>query len=386
MEPVNPFSFDKEASGDGFCDREKETEELLGDIRSSHNVIIFSQRRYGKTSLIKKVLNLAKQEGFLTVYVDLYHILSEQDFAIAYARALTRAMEEGPVEKLFQTLKTIFSSLRPKITLDAEGKPEFTFGLEVGRDPVMDIEDVLESVKKYSEQKNKKAVVVFDEFQQIGQLDQASRIEGVLRSHIQTHRNISYIFMGSKKHLIFDLFTDPRRPFYESAKMFPLGKIPSKELESFVYERFRSTGKHLLRQVAARLVETCESHPYYVQYVSHSLWEISSADFPITDEDLNKAIGLTLSRTSPRYESVWELLPIRHRQALIALANLSPGDKLFSGAVVQKYGLASAPTFRKALKRLVEKGLADRDQHKYSIIDVFFKKWIRMNFAIDHSA
>lgn len=383
MQPVNPFSFDREASGEGFCNREKETEELLGDIRSCHNVIIFSQRRYGKTSLIKKVLDIAKLEGFLTVYVDLYHILSEEDFVIAYAKALARAMDEGSVEKFFQTLKTTFSSLRPKMTLDAEGKPEFTFGLEVGRDRVMDIEDVLESVKKYSEQKKKKAVVVFDEFQQIGQLDRASRIEGVLRSHIQTHRNISYIFMGSKKHLIFDLFTDPTRPFYESAKMFPLGKIPSKELEIFVYDQFRSTGKRLLRQVATRLVETCESHPYYVQYVCHSLWEISSADSTITDEELNKAIGLTIRRTSPRYESVWELLPLRQRQALIALANLSPNDKLFSGAVVQKYNLSSAPTFRKALKGLVEKGLADRDQHEYSIIDIFFKKWIQMNFAVE---
>ena len=383
MQPVNPFSFDKEASGEGFCNREEETEELLGDIRSCHNVIIFSQRRYGKTSLIKKVLDLAKQEEFLTVYVDLYHILSEVDFVIAYAKALARAMKEGSVEKLFQTLKTVFSSLRPKMTLDAEGKPEFTFGLEVGRDRMMDIEDVLESVKRYGEQKNKKAVVVFDEFQQIGQLDQSSRIEALMRSHIQTHRNISYIFMGSKKHLIFDLFTDPTRPFYESAKMFPLEKIPPEELEAFVYDRFRSTGKRLLRQVAARLVETCESHPYYVQYVSHTLWEISFADSTITDEELNKAIGLTIRRTSPRYESMWELLPIRQRQALIALANLSPSDKLFSGAVVLKYGVASAPTFRKALKGLIEKGLADRDQHEYLIIDVFFKKWIQMNFAVE---
>ena len=383
MEPVNPFSFDKEASGEGFCDREQEIEELLGDIRSCHNVIIFSQRRYGKTSLIKTVLDMAKQGGFLTVYVDLYHVLSEEDFVIAYAKAVARAMEEGSLERFFQTLKSIFSSLRPKMTLDAEGKPEFTFGLEVGRDPVMDIEDVVESVRKYSDDKKKKAVVVFDEFQQIGQLEQATRVEGLLRSHIQTHRNISYIFMGSKKHLIFDLFADPTRPFYESAKMLPLGKIPAKDLEVFIYQRFRSTGKHLPRQVGASLVERCESHPYYVQYVSHSLWEISSADSTITDEDLDRAIALTIRRTSPRYESVWELLPIRQRQALIALANLSPHEKLFSGEVIQKYSLASAPTFRKALNGLVEKGLADRDQHKYSIIDVFFKKWIHINFAVE---
>ncbi|MBW2646711.1 MAG: hypothetical protein JRE23_11115 [Deltaproteobacteria bacterium] len=380
MKPINPFSFDKEASGKGFCNRKKEIKELLGDVRSCHNVIIFSQRRYGKTSLIKKVLDLAKQDGFLTVYVDLYHILSEEDFAIAYAKAFASAMREGSVEKMLQTIKTLFSSLRPKITLDGDGKPEFTFGLERDRDPVRDIEDVLESVKKYTDQKKKKAAVVFDEFQQIGQLAQAQRIEGLMRSHIQTHRNICYVFMGSKKHLILDLFSDPTRPFYESAKMFPLEKIAPQELEAFVYEQFRSTGKQLPKPVAIRLVELCESHPYYVQYVSHSLWEISSDDSTITDQDLDKAMGLTISRTSPRYESIWELLPLRQKQALIALANLAPGEKFFSGAVVQKYALVSAPAFQKALKGLVDKGLVDRDLDRFSIIDVFFKKWIRINF------
>ncbi|GAI76106.1 unnamed protein product, partial [marine sediment metagenome] len=251
----------------------------------SHNVVIFSQRRYGKTSLIKKVLHLATLEGFLTIYTDIYHILTEEDLVKAYAKALASTME-GSIEKIFQTLKTIFSSLRPKITVDADGKPEFTFGVESGRDPIMDLEEVLESVKKYADKKGVKAAVVLDEFQQIGQLQQAHRIESIIRSQIQSHRDISYIFMGSKKHLIFDMFSDPTRPLYGSGKMLPLEKIAPKHLKAFIFNRFHLTRKHIPKEVASRLVDVCESHPYYTQYVSHSLWEVTPFNSSITDIDL----------------------------------------------------------------------------------------------------
>ena len=189
--------------------------------------------------------------------------------------------------------------------------------------------------------------------------------------------------MGSKKHLIFDMFSDPTRPLYGGGKMLPLEKIAPKHLKRFVFSRFRSTGKDLPKEVASRLVEICESHPYYTQYVSHSLWETMPPNSPITDTDLGNAVNLTISRIAPRYDSIWDLLPLRQRQALIALADLAPNEKIFSGDVFLKYGLASAPSFRKALKRLVDKSLVDRDQNTFSIIDVFFKKWIQMNFSIE---
>ncbi|MBW1803014.1 MAG: ATP-binding protein [Deltaproteobacteria bacterium] len=379
---TNPFSFDTFASGENFCNRKSEIKELVSEIQSSHNVIIFSQRRYGKTSLIKKVLEMAKKQGILIIYMDLFHVLNEEDFVKTYAKTLASAIE-GSVDKVMQVLKSIFTSLRPKIDIAYDGSPEFTFGMENGRDPVMDLEEVLESVKKLADKKKSKAVVVFDEFQQIGQLSEFHRVESIIRNHIQSHTKISYIFMGSKKHLIFDQFNDSKRPLYESGKMFPLGKIYREDLADFVFSRFKSTNKHIPGNVASRLVDICESHPYYTQYVSHNLWEFTSSHATIADSDLDKAISLTINRASPRYESVWELLPIRQKQALIALGNLNTNEKLFSGNVIHHYNLTSASSFRKALKALFEKSLVDRDQSVFSIIDVFFKKWIQMNFPIE---
>lgn len=382
MPSTNPFSFDTIVTGEDFCNRKREIGELLNDIRSSHNVVVFSQRRYGKTSLIDNVLTLAKDEGYLTIYVDIYHILNEHDLVNAYAKALA-ANITGSMEKILQTLKAVFSSLRPKITLDESGKPEIGIGVESGRDPLMNLEEVFESVKRYTEKGDTRAVVVFDEFQQVGELQQSHRIESIIRSQIQTHRNICYIFMGSKRHLIVGMFSDPARPLYGIGKMFPLDKIDPHHLMDFVQSRFAESGKPISEDVVERLVNICESHPYYTQYVSHSLWELTPFNSTISASDLEDALTLTINRISPRYENLWELLPMRQRQALIALATLPSTQKLFSADVILKYGLASATSFRKALTGLTDKGIVDRDKHKYAIIDIFFKKWIRQHFPID---
>ena len=379
MAAVNPFAFDKIAVGNNFCDREHEIQELLSDVRASHNVVIFSQRRYGKTSLILEVLKSAKNEDYLTIYADIFHILDENDLVRAYAKAFASSIE-GPLENAIQTLKTFFSSLRPQIAVNSAGNPEFTFGLESRRVPGADLEEVLESVNAYVIKNKLKAVVVFDEFQQIGQLEQTHRIEGIIRSHIQRHNRISYIFMGSKKHLILNLFSDPSRPLYGIGKMLPLDKIPLNHLSDFVFELFQKTNKTISKKLASQIVELCELHPYYTQYTCHSLWEMVSFHSAISEKDIEAALNVTLKRTSPRYEGVWELLPMGQKQALIVLANITEGEKLFSNGVIKKYNLSSAAAFRKALRGLFDKGIVDIEKDKYLIIDIFFKKWIQLYF------
>ena len=163
--------------------------------------------------------------------------------------------------------------------------------------------------------------------------------------------------------------------------MFPLDKIAPGHLSEFVYNKFRSTGKKISKKATNELIDSCESHPYYTQYVSHSLWEITLSKKMITKKDLRNAISLTINRISPRYEGIWELLPLRQKQSLIALANITPEEKIFSGDSIQKHGLSSAPSFRKALQGLMEKGFIDRDKNRFSIIDIFFKTWIQINFS-----
>ncbi len=78
-----------------------------------------------------------------------------------------------------------------------------------------------------------------------------------------------------------------------------------------------------------------------------------------------------------------ELLPFGQKQALIVLANIAEDEKLFSNGVIKQFNLSSVAAFRKALKGLYDKGIVDIEKDRYSIIDLFFKKWVQANFLLE---
>ena len=369
----NPFVYGKEVSGKDFCNRKKEIAELTRDVLNSQNVMLFSQRRFGKTSLIKEVFRRSRKEGIITVYVDLYPMLSEEDFVSIYGKAIATNIF-GKLEKTFKELAALFKRIRPSFSLEDSGELAYSFNIDQkGIDS--SIEDVLESVKRHADKHKKQIAVCFDEFQQIGQF-KTDKLEKLIRSSVQQHANISYIFMGSKKHLITDIFNNPNRPFYRSAKPFPLQKIGAEELTNFLLEKFSETGKQIEIKLVKKIIEVCEEHPYYVQYLAHIIWEISLDLKKVTEKEINNGLNMLLEREKSTYEATWDLLTVQQKKALTALALQVEKDQLFSQNFIQKNKLKSTSTFRRTLESLIDKDLIDKADNNYSIIDVFFKKWI----------
>lgn len=369
----NPFIYGQEVSGDIFCNRAKESEELLSDIRSGQNVIIYSPRRYGKTSLIKEVLRRAKKEGVTGIYVDLYAVLREDDFVSTYAAAISKTLT-GPVDKIINSLKDIFKSLRPKIIINPQGETEIS--VDLTKDTNIMIEDVAEAVKRYSDKYKKQLVVVFDEFQQIGILG-TDRLEKKLRGIVQTHgRKISYIFMGSKKHMLYDMFSNPNRPFYKIGRHFPLGKISFEELTSFVVERFKSTRINLPVELAKKIVNIAECHPYYVQHLGSSIWKLAQ-DKHVDETILENALTITLGEEKSAYSNIWDELTLNQKKILKMLAESGRENKIYSLDKLQKYGL-TASIIQKTIKSLLSKELIDKSNGSYEINDVFFKQWLKI--------
>jgi len=369
----NPFVYGKEVSGKNFCNRKNEIQELYRDIVNSQNVIIFSQRRFGKTSLIKKVFEKCKKDKIITIYVDLYPMLSEEDFISIYARAITKEVV-GNIKSRIKDAANLFKRIKPSFTLDSTGKVVYRFDVSP-MDVVTSLEDVLESVNRAAISKKKKIAVCFDEFQQIG-VFKIDKLEKMMRSSFQSHKNVSYIFMGSKKHLIFDIFNNPNRPFYRSAKPFPLEKMGKKELFKFIKQRFFLINKDIEDDLIDKIIDMCESHPYYVQYLCHIVWEKSVSTGNINYDILDESMNLLLNRESSAYEATWSLLTTRQKQVLIALSKSMPDEKLFSAQFLQKHRIGVASTVQRTLKSLVEKDIVDKEKDEYSIIDVFFKKWL----------
>ena len=369
----NPFVYGKEVSGSNFCNRKQEIKELCRDIENSQNVIIFSQRRFGKTSLIKEVFNACNKKRISAIYVDLYPALCEEDFISIYARAIAETLH-GSLKRGFKDIGKFFRSLRPSFKVDNTGEINYSFTIDK-RDTQLSLQDAIESVQRYANAKNKKVAVCFDEFQQIA-LFKTDKLEKTLRSSFQGHKNVSYIFMGSKKHLIQKIFNNPHRPFYRSGKSFPLSKIKQDELGKFITDKFQRTRRVVTRELIENLIERCETHPYYVQYLSHILWEKTADKKKITEKDLEKSLGLLLKRESSTYEAALDSLTLKQKQLLIALSKASPENKIFSGEFLRRNNLDSASSVQRTLSSLVDKDLIDKEGNSYMVLDVFFKKWL----------
>jgi hypothetical protein len=182
--------------------------------------------------------------------------------------------------------------------------------------------------------------------------------------------------MGSKKHLIMDMFNNPNNPFYRSAKPFPLEKISEKELTGFIKEKFEITKKKISQKLTTQIVEICEAHPYYVQYLCHIMWEETIERKIVNEDDLIKSLDLLLKREASTYEATMDLLTTRQKQALIALAKAAPDEKVFSSEFLKRFSIGAASSFQRTIRSLIEKDLIDKGNDKYCIIDVFFKKWL----------
>jgi uncharacterized protein len=143
----NPFEYGGVVSGDAFCNRQKELADLLRAIENAEKLFVFSERRYGKTSLVRAALGKAPRRNFISTYVDLWPTDSEVTFVAAVARAITESMSSS-VEKLLDTAKKFLSSLSPSVTVDAEGKPTLAFGLAKHARIAPVLEEVLETPAK----------------------------------------------------------------------------------------------------------------------------------------------------------------------------------------------------------------------------------------------
>jgi len=369
----NPFVYGMEVSGDAFCDRKDEIKEITRDIENSHNVILFSQRRFGKTSLIKEVFRTCGEKGIVTIYVDLYPAVNEEKFIQIYAKAIADSIH-GTLAKGFKGLGDFFKRLRPSVSYDDKGQLDFSFLIDSENLP-LSLEDVLETVKRYADRKKKKVAVCFDEFQQIG-LFETDILEKTMRSFFQKHTNMAYIFMGSKKHLIQDIFNNPNRPFYRSAKSFPLGKIKNDELIAFIFDKFKTTGKTVTVDLVKYLIETCEAHPYYVQFLSHIVWERTMEKKNIVQKDITMALELLLKRETATYQTALDGLSLKQKQVIIALSKKLSEDKVLSKQFLKKHSLPSISTVQYSLNYLVDNDLIDKENGVYTIIDIFFKRWL----------
>ena len=374
----NPFVYGKVVRGKYFADREAEIAELINDIASGQNVIVFSPRRYGKTSLILEVLDRVKAEGLLTFYLDLFKVTSQETFIAAYAKEVAR-LHGGRIQNMLKKIRDLLPRLVPKVVMRGEKVDvEVEFEFDPSADKASLLDDLFEAVATVSLGQGKKAVAVFDEFQEITSWDAKGQIERQMRTHFQMHENVSYIFMGSKRHLMQELFRNKNRPFYRFGKHFPLEKIPEDEFAKFIQTRFEETGFQTGPDVIREILQAADDHPYYTQLLCHILWDRNQQEKIITKESITAALQEVFMREAHAFQGLWDMLTLKARQLLVALAKEEGTQvQLFSSDFLRKHNLGSASSVQRAITRLLEEEVLEKTDGGYQFTDVFFKRWLR---------
>ena len=361
----NPFSYTKIVTGPSFCNRKLEQEELLSYIKNSQNVLLYSYRRLGKTSLIHQLLsNLNK--NFKYLYLDLYGTLTEKDFILSIINNLGQI--ESKIEKLFQITKDIFQSIKINFSLDpVTNLPTINASLDFENKNKY-LEETMQTLDRLS-QKNK-LIIVFDEFQEIANYSKGE-FEKKLRKLIQTHQNICYIFSGSRRHLLWQMFNSKRQAFYKLAESYPLQKIATKEYLKWATKLFKQKKVSLDPQIATEIIEQCENHPMHIQRCFYHLWEEKN----ISLETIPKIINKITDRHQDEFLSIWNSLSSNQRKTL-KLIVVNNGKDLFSANSMEKVGLQSGSQVTKSLEVLIRRDLIWKN-HTYHLQDVIFKNWLK---------
>ena len=375
----NPFKYWRVVGEEDFCDRKKELAELLRIMENSGRAFVYSERRSGKTSLIKLALSKLPSKLYVPVYIDLWKTDSSETFITTTAKAYSDALSTS-VEKTLDTAKTLFSHLKPALTMDEQGNPSLTFGIVRSSQVEPGLDDVLKAPEKLSA-KGRRAVVVFDEFQQILTYGH-DEIERKIRSVIQHQDKTGYVFLGSRKHMVREMFLKGSRPLYRSASQFPLGPIPEGEWRPFIQERFRRTKKRISPDQIHAIVAMTQGQPFYTQYLCHALWEFCEPRAEATDGLLHQALQTVLEKEQYMYMVLWESLTLNQRRFLRALASEDPPAKPFSSEFLRRHHIGSASSVQRVISTLLEKDHIEQDNGSYIVSDRFFRLWLR-EFQID---
>lgn len=371
--PVNPFQFGVVIDDNAFCNRKDEISFLKSQIHNGYSTWLFSPRRFGKTSLIEKVFR--ELNDTICVYIDLYNIKSKDDFCRKYSRIIARELFnwKDEIKVLSKKLSNAFKNLSPTITFDEFGNPAFS--LNVNRiDNQEEIETILEVPNKLSLRSKKRICIAFDEFQEIKRIDPF--ILHWMRSAFQRHREISYIFLGSKQSLMEDIFTSDKSPFYEFASKMNLSVISRGELYKFIKQNFKKNAVPIKDQTINTILDRSECQPHYTQYFAAVVFDLINSGKEQDDKDFP---GLWMEKIilsqSDVFQDIFDQLTNSQRLTLQAIAEHNDAG-IFSESIRTVYNLPVSSSLNEVLKALQKKGLVFKTKDHYKITNPVFKFWL----------
>jgi hypothetical protein len=374
---ANPFRFGQAVSGDLFCNRTSEIKQITHDLAGGQSIVLYSPRRYGKTSLLQAVSEKLKAIKILYGHIDFLAANSKEKVVQAVSRTAANVIIDDmkSIEKFIKKAGHFFKQTRFAIRFEPGDSGSFTIWPELSpQSSSLDtLSDALAGLNAYLKKINKQVAIAFDEFQQVLRVD--SNFEAEFRTIIQRQDRIAFAFLGSRMHLLQDMFSNEGRPFYNSAKLIELGPIAPDELAKFIKTRFKKIGVSIPGELALEIAARAKGHPDYAQRLSSHIFDVLESN-TVSQDTVKLGISRMLVSLTGLFAGIFEQLPIRESQVMTILAEQGP-TATFSSKILQQYEMG-APALHKALSNLIKKDLVQKGQDKkYFIIDNFLAEWIK---------
>ena len=373
MSMDNPFVTKGYAGPEYFCDRVKETQQLVELTTNGNNIALISPRRVGKTDLIHHCFGQPEiRERYYTFHIDIYATTSMRDFVNVFGKAILDELKPKG-RTTWERFLNILRSVRSEITYDITGTPSWSIGLGDITNPSATLDEIF----TYLNTADKPCMVAIDEFQQITKYTDGVNVEATIRTHMQKCINATFIFAGSQRHLMGEIFTSPSRPFYQSVLIMNLQPISIDKYVEFAQRQFAKYGKRIESEVVMEVYNMFDAVTSCIQRVLNVLFLKTPQGGACTVDMVQGAVDYIIALFSETYETLLEKIPEKQREVLRAIANAGQAREVTGKNFITRYRLQTASVVSAALRGLLEKDFVTQDKDVYSVYDPFFAFWLK---------
>ena len=372
----SPFIYGKTVSNYSFTNRESELEKLQSNLLNGINTTIISPRRWGKSSLVEKVvanINSDKKDKY-TVIIDLFSISSREEFLEIFAKKVIKA-SSSKWEDWMNSGKEFFKKLTPKLSVGIDPNSDFSLSFDWD-DLKKSSDEILNLPETIANKKGGEFIICLDEFQNLASFKGYSEFEKKLRAHWQRHKAVTYCIYGSKRHMMTDIFNNPAKPFYRFGDIMLLPKITANKWVSFIEKSFRSTEKKIEKKAVNAIPKIMKNHSWYVQQLAHYTWNLTREIATLSE--VNTALSELIYANAPLYQKETE--SISHTQLNLLKAVVKKETKFTSTKVMQKYALGTPRNVSKNKITLINADIIHEVNGFYEFVDPAFELWFNKQY------
>lgn len=368
----NPFVVTGKIEPEYFCDRVTESARLVKSLTNGNNVVVISPRRMGKTGLIQFCYDKPEiADEYYTFFIDILHTSSLKEFTYVLGREIYETLLPRSKKMAMLFMQTI-KSISGKFGFDPITNLP-SFNIELG--DIEKPEYTLEEIFYYLANADRPCVVAIDEFQQIAKYPEKN-IEALLRKHIQKLRNCNFVFAGSERHMMQEMFTSAARPFYNSADMLELRAIDRDIYTDFVTYHFNDRNRTIKRENVEYVYDLFKGHTYYIQKSFNEAFADTEEGEECTMNIINAAIDNMIVSNDTIFRELLSNIPERQKELLYAIAKEGEAERIMAADFVKGHKLASASSVQAAVKKLLERDVVTEVNKIYSVTDKLFSMWI----------